>query len=88
MKKYRASIFGGPPRREYGVYKSGRRTKKRDARRGTRKNRGIAALLSLLMVFAGVGLLGYSMLGAGSAVAGVIRATVGGAEAPESTSMK
>ncbi|MBA2377409.1 MAG: class E sortase [Rubrobacteraceae bacterium] len=48
----------------------------------------MAAILSLVMVFAGVGLLGYSMLGAGDAVAGMVRATIGGAEAPQTTDMK
>ncbi len=96
MKKYRASIFGGTPRQPrgkssrggHGTHKSGRRSESRRKESAPRKKRGLAAILSLVMVFAGIGLLGYSMLGAGGAVAGMVRATVGGAEAPKTTDMK
>lgn len=98
MKKYRSSIFGGTPRQPRGESsrggrKSGRRparfrTESRRRQNVPRKKRGLATILSLVIVFAGVGLLGYSALGAGSAVAGIVRATVGGAEAPQTTSMK
>ena len=64
------------------------RTEGRGKQSAPRKKRGMAAILSLVMVFAGVGLLGYSMLGAGDAVAGMVRATIGGAEAPQTTDMK
>lgn len=64
------------------------RTEGRRRQSAPRKKRGLAAILSLVMVFAGVGLLGYSMLGAGEAVAGMVRATIGGAEAPGTTDMK
>lgn len=63
------------------------RTEGRRRRDAPRKKRGMAAVLSLVMVLAGVGLVGYSMLGAGDAVAGMVRATIGGAEAPETTDM-
>lgn len=106
MKKYRASIFSGVPRRPRSEPRGGNaahkqkrhqsadrpkasfRTESRRKQNAPRKKRGLAVILSLVMVLAGVGLLGYSMLGAGSAVAGMVRATVGGAEAPENTSMK
>ncbi len=63
------------------------RTENRRKQSAPRKKRGLATILSLVMVFAGIGLLGYSMLGAGDAVAGMVRATIGGAEAPQTTDM-
>ncbi len=100
MKKYRSSIFGVVSRRPRSESRGGRgahksdhpkgsfRTESRRKQSGPRRKRGLAAVLSLAMAFAGLGILGYSTLGAGDAVAGMVRATVGGAEAPETTSMK
>ncbi len=96
MKKYRSSIFGGIPRRP----RSEPRAKKADKpssskshpksanrRKAPRKKRGLTSLVSLLVVLAGVGLVGYSFLGAGGALMGMARATIGGAEAPQTTDM-
>lgn len=63
------------------------RRSRKAAQKAPRKKRGLASLVSLLVVLAGLGLVGYSFLGAGGALMGMARATIGGAEAPQTTDM-